>query len=80
ARYEVHVADYYMRRQAYVAAANRAQYVIEKFEKTPAVPDALEILIRAYRKLELDDLAQDALRVYELNYPERAKKLAQEPS
>ena len=77
ARYEVHVADYYMRRQAYVAAANRAQYVIEKFEKTPAIPDALEILIRAYRKLELDDLAQDALRVYELNYPERAKKLAQ---
>ncbi|WJW74924.1 outer membrane protein assembly factor BamD [Thiohalobacter sp. IOR34] len=69
ASYEVHVADYYMRRHAYVAAINRAEYVIEHFPRTPAVPDALEILIRAYRILDLNDLAEDALRVYRLNYP-----------
>ena len=75
ANYEVHVADYYMRRGAYVAAANRAQYVIRHYDGTPAVPDALVLLVQAYRKLELDDLARDALRVLEYNFPERAAEL-----
>jgi len=68
ARYELHVADYYMRRGAYVAAANRAQYVIENFQRTPAVPDALVMMVRAYRKLSVTELADDALRVLRLNY------------
>ncbi len=71
ARYEIHAADYYMRRGAYVAAANRARYVIQKYPGTPAVPDALQMLVRAYRALGLDDLAADAERVYRLNYPDR---------
>jgi outer membrane protein assembly factor BamD len=70
AEYEIHVADYYMRRQAFVAAANRGEYVIENFQRTPAVPDALVIMTRAYRKLGIDDLADDALRVLQLNYPD----------
>jgi len=70
AEYEIHVADYYMRRKAYVAAANRGEYVIENYQRTPAVPDALVIMTRAYRKLGVDELADDALRVLRLNYPD----------
>ena len=69
AQNEVHVATYYMRRGAFVAAANRARYVVENYPRTPAVPDALVILAKAYRILEMNDLADDALRVLELNYP-----------
>ncbi len=76
AMYEVHVADYYMRRGAYVAAARRGNEVIEKFPHTQAVPKALKIMEEAYRKLELNDLADDAARVYALNYGEGAKGLA----
>jgi len=70
AQYEIHVADYYMRRGAYVAAANRGKYVIENYQRTPAVPEALVIMVRAYRKLDVNDLAEDALRVLRLNYPD----------
>ncbi len=69
AMYEVHVARYYIKRRAYVAAANRASTVIEKYQRTPAVPYALLILQEAYTKLDMLDLAKDATRVYELNYP-----------
>jgi outer membrane protein assembly factor BamD len=69
ARHENHVADYYMRRGAYVAAVNRASIVIEDYQRTPSVPDALVIMVRAYRKLGLDQLADDSLRVLSLNYP-----------
>lgn len=69
AQHEVNVANYYMRRGAFVAAANRARYVVENYQQTPAMPDALVVMSRAYRVLEMDDLADDALRVLELNYP-----------
>ena len=69
AMYEVHVARYYMKRKAYVAAADRASTVIEKYQRTPAVPYALLVLQEAYTKLDMLDLARDATRVYELNYP-----------
>ena len=70
ARHEVHVADYYMRRGAYVAAANRARFVVENYQRSPAIPDALVIMAKAYRLMDLDDLSADALRVLELNYPD----------
>lgn len=69
AKHEIHVAEYYMRRGAYVAAANRARYVVENYQRTPVVPDALVIMAKAYKVMHLDDLADDALRVLELNYP-----------
>ena len=72
AMYELHVADFYMRRKAYVAALNRANYIVKEYQKTPAVPHALEILQEAYRKLGMDDLATDAERIYTLNYPNGA--------
>ncbi len=69
AQHEVNVANYYMRRGAYVASANRARYVVEKYQQTPSVPEALILLAKSYKILELNDLADDALKVLELNYP-----------
>ena len=69
AKNEVHVANYYMRRGAFIAAANRARYVIENYPKTPAVPEALVVMAKAYRILEMDELSNDSLRVLKLNYP-----------
>ncbi len=70
AAHEIHVANYYMKREAYVAVNGRARYVIEHFPGTPAVPDALSLLVKSYRLLDQPDLAADSLRVLELNYPE----------
>lgn len=69
AQHEINVAHYYMRRGAYVAAANRGKYVIENYPRTPAMPDALLMMAKAYKVLELNDLSEDALRVLRLNYP-----------
>ncbi len=69
AQHEINVADYYMQRGAYVAAVNRARYVVENYQGAPVMPQALVIMARAYRILEMQDLAEDALRVLELNYP-----------
>ncbi len=70
AEYEIHVADFYMRRGAYVAAANRGRYVLENYSRAPAAEDALAIMTRAYIALDMRDLAQDAIRVLKLNHPE----------
>lgn len=72
AAYEIHVADYYIRRSAYVAAANRARYVVQNYQETPSVVDALQIMLRAYRELGLSELAEDTLRVLAENYPDQA--------
>lgn len=69
AMYEVHVARFYMKRKAYIAAANRAGAVIENYQRTPAIPYALLVMKEAYTKLGVLDLAKDAERVYDLNYP-----------
>ncbi|OAI14588.1 competence protein ComL [Methylomonas koyamae] len=72
AMYEVHVADYYMRRKAYIAAVNRANYIVKEYQRTPAVPFALQIMQDGYRQLGMDELAADAERVFKLNYPNGA--------
>lgn len=69
ARHEMFVADYYMKRGAYVAAANRARYVIETYPQTGSVPRALAVMAEAYERLGLDDLAANARRLQELNPP-----------
>jgi outer membrane protein assembly factor BamD len=69
AMHEVHIARYYMNRKAYVAAASRASGVVEHYQGTPAVPYALQVMQEAYTNLGMNDLAKDAARVYELNYP-----------
>ena len=70
AEYEIHVARYYMKRQAYLAASNRAKYVVENYQKTTAVPKALAIMTNAYQAIGLDDLSKDAMRVLMKNYPD----------
>lgn len=69
AEYELHVARYYMRRSAYVAAANRAQQVVTEFPQAPANEEALAIMVRAYDQLKLSTLRDDAQRVLQKNFP-----------
>jgi len=69
AAYEVHVGRYYIQREAFVAAANRGRYVIENMQETPAVPDALAIMIEAYSHLGQQDLAADTRSVLNENFP-----------
>jgi outer membrane protein assembly factor BamD len=68
AEYEVHVAEYYMERGAYIAAAQRAKGEIEQYDGAPATRDALAIMIRAYDRLSLPELADNARKVYDANY------------
>jgi outer membrane protein assembly factor BamD len=71
ANYEVHVADYYFKRGAYLAAANRAKYVVDNYNRTPSVPDALRLMVKSYQKLGLAQLADDTQKILELNYPDK---------
>ncbi len=70
AAHEVHVARYYMRRGAYVAAANRVQYSVKTYPKAPANEEGLLILVQAYDKLGMTDLRNDAERVMKTNFPD----------
>ena len=79
AKYEINVAEYYMKRGAYVAAANRAKYVVENYGRTPAAQDALKVLVRAYTKMGMKDLSNDANRILQLNTAPAQKPEATEP-
>ena len=70
ARYEIHVANYYFKRGAYLAATNRGRYVVENFQQTPAVPDALAVMAQGYHLLGMEDLAADAVEILRLNFPD----------
>ena len=67
---ELHVARYYLTRGAYVAVANRAKHIVETYPRTPVVPEAMELMVKAYRMLNMDQLADDSLRVLAANYPD----------
>jgi outer membrane protein assembly factor BamD len=69
ASHEVHVAHYYMRRGAYVAAANRAQTTLKTYPDAPANEEALFIMVKAYDLLGMNDLRDDAERVMKKNFP-----------
>ena len=69
AEYELHVARYYYRRNAFVAASNRAQQVLVEFPQTPATEEALFIMVASYDQLGLEQLKGDAQRVLEKNFP-----------
>jgi outer membrane protein assembly factor BamD len=70
AAYENYVADYYLRRGAYVAAVNRAKNALESFNGADSNAQSLRIMIEAYEELGMNDLAADARRVLELNFPD----------
>ena len=69
AAYEVHVARYYYRRGAYIAAVNRAQQTVQEFQQTPSVEEALYIMMLSYDKLGLTQLRDDAGRVLKSSFP-----------
>lgn len=69
ARHEIHVANYYFKRGAYQAAANRGKFVVEHYQKTLAVSDGLAVMVQAYRLMDMNDLAENSLEVLRLNYP-----------
>jgi outer membrane protein assembly factor BamD len=70
ASHEVHVARYYMKRGAYLAAANRAQYAIKSYAQAPAIEEAVFVLVLAYDRLGMDDLRDAADRVMRANFPD----------
>jgi outer membrane protein assembly factor BamD len=70
ARAEIHAANYYFARGSYLAAANRGRFVVENFQRSPAVPDGLAVMAQAYYMLELSELAERAVTVLAANHPE----------
>ena len=78
ANYELQVVEYYIKRGAYLSAANRANYIVKHFERTPAIPKALAYLVKSYRQLGMHELAEDALKTLQSNFPdsEELKKLS----
>jgi outer membrane protein assembly factor BamD len=69
ARFEIHVARYYLRRGAHIAAVNRAKEVLNLYPHTPSVRDALLIMVQSYDAMNLKDLRDDAQRVMDKNFP-----------
>jgi outer membrane protein assembly factor BamD len=67
--YELHVARFYMRRAAYVAALNRAKFVIENYNQSVHQEEALVLMISCYEHLGIEELRKDTERVLERNYP-----------
>ncbi len=72
AMHEINIARYYLKRGAYIASVNRAKIVMEKYPRSIALPFALEVLQEGYTQLNMIDLANDAKRVYDQNYPNGA--------
>jgi outer membrane protein assembly factor BamD len=70
ASHEVHVARYYMKRGAFLAAANRSQYAIKSYPQAPAIEEAVFVLVLAYDRLGMNDLRDAADRVMRVNFPD----------
>ena len=68
AEYEIAVAQYYMNRGAYVAAAQRSKTVVDEFDGSPSVRQALEIMVICYEQMELKELAAQTRAMYRANY------------
>jgi len=67
---EVNVAEFYITRQAFLSALNRARYVVENYQGAPAVPRALEIMVEMYLRMGINDLADTSLAILRANYPD----------
>ncbi|MGN6313364.1 MAG: outer membrane protein assembly factor BamD [Rhodanobacteraceae bacterium] len=70
AQFELNIAEYYLRREAYVGAADRAEYIVEHYQRSPQVADALAVLAKSYTLLGRPKLAEQAVSVLKLNYPD----------
>ncbi len=76
---ELHVARYYMKRQAYVAAVNRCKYVLEYYPNSTEIEQAIVIMISAYDNLGIEDLKNDTLLILKTNYPQSAMLTGKAP-
>jgi len=72
AAHEIHVARFYLKRNAFIAAANRGRYVVEHYPTTPSVPDGLAIMVQAYQQLGLTELAEESQQILSTNTPDYA--------
>jgi len=70
AEHQLHTAEFYFKREAYVAAINRAQVILTDFEGVPSAEEALYIIMASYKELEMPEMSQDAERVLLENYPD----------
>ena len=70
AEHELGVASYYFRRGAYAGTVTRIKFLIENYDGAPVVSDALVLLVQAYRKLGMNDLASDTLSILAANHPD----------
>ena len=71
AEYENHIADFYLRRGAYVASLRRAQRALEEYNGAPGNARSLELIVESYERMGMNELAADTRRVLEKNFPER---------
>ena len=78
ASYELHVANFYYKRKAFVAVINRCNYIIEKYPNAPANIDALYFLRNSYNQLMMTDNARDIEKIIEINYPNYQSKFFQD--
>ena len=78
ASYEMHVANFYFKRKAYMAVINRCNYLIEKYPNAPANMDALIFLERSYKALIMTDHARDVRKIIKENYPDFKSSFFQE--
>lgn len=73
ARYEIAIAQWYIKRDAYIAAINRSKIVLNNYPDSAAVEQALEIMIVGYDALQIEEPKLNALAVLKLNYPQNAR-------
>lgn len=69
AKLDLAVAEYYVKREAWLSAANRAKYLIENYPDTEMTEKALGIMMISYQKMQLNDLANHARQMLVSNYP-----------
>ena len=68
AEHEFGVAKFYAKRNANIGVINRCKYIIENFEQSPAVIDALNLMVITYNKMDLPELANEAQAILDANY------------
>lgn len=73
---ELHIAEYYFDRKAYVAAINRSSDVVAHYQGAPAVPDALLLMAKSYRQLGMVRNEQEVMSVIQYNYPNAKVELS----
>ena len=74
ARYELHIAEYYFKKKAFVATINRAREIVQRYQGAPEVQEALTLMIKSYHALKLEDLAQQSLLILKLNFSNHPQK------